>query len=261
MSESPVGTTTQKYLSTRQKMTIGAVWLIGLIIFFMIFGLPPNDKNQRPIFILLPLTGLIVVFFTSIVMDNPTGKPYIKIIAPEGLSGEFSVRQHWPLWLVCSAPFFIFFLAEGISDHKPPTPLFIFVSAFTFLSVSIYGLAFMGVFNPVTALRIDDKGQIFFRHHNENWKQLLITDYEEVVCRFGLTRQSMECIEMLFFEPNSNTKAISIPLTWIRSKYYNSLVSGEVVSEFFWIKCDEARYRMDTKALKWQAVRRKTRGS
>lgn len=257
MSKLPVfRTTLLRHHSTRQRIIIGVVWLPVLIIFVIALQLRSNYERGLFAFLLWIISCVSAMVLTHKIGEEPRGKFYKEISLPESVRGEFSLGRDWRPWFFM-AGFYIVLLALRL-DTSTLIRFFLIVAGLALLIVANY-LALNGIFNKVIALRVDDEGHIFFRRRNQDWQPLIITDYVRISCEIGVSGQSRYTvpIKIIFFTTNSKKPALSIPISYVRSKRYDSLVPSEVMSNFFKEKCMEHHYDFNDRPIAWVATRHK----
>ncbi|MBZ0279541.1 MAG: hypothetical protein K8L97_02290 [Anaerolineae bacterium] len=249
------GTTTQNSLSTGQKIATALIWLGALaIIGLLISQLPSGDDN--PIAIILTLALILGAFFLTFrIATRAAGKSTIRITAPEGLRGEFSVRRFWPrvgaylvgmLTLVC---------IMGILGEPPESNVIWGWALTALIPLVIYGLLLLRLRGQITAFRVDADGSVWIKRGNNDWLTLRITDYGRIIGHTVSGRYGVHVPSRIdFLDPLNFESPVKIPLSLIKSREYNTITYGTVVDEFFRQQCQRADYRIQKRGEGWLAT-------
>lgn len=251
----PIGTTIQKYLSTGQKITISAVWLVTIGGIFLSAWLAP-DMEDNPLFTVITIVGVIAAFILTFkIALRPAGTPYIQITSPEGLRGDFSITRQWPGMIGIWVGMITLVCILGILEEPRGAPVIYGWALTGLIALFFYGFLLSRALDRVTMFRIEDDGAMFIKRARGDWIPLRVSDYRRVVGRTMSGRHASNIpTQIVFSDPlNDSAKALSLPIMFVKSRRYGTMAYGTFIDEFFRKACERAGYRVTIRGG-WVAI-------
>ena len=242
------GTTTQNYLSLKQKITVGLIWLGMLGVMMVLTAFAPNSYDS-PVAAIAMLVLIVFAFVATFrITTRAEGKPYVRITSSEGVRGEFSVTRYGPIIATYLMAMLSLVGIMGMVEEVPGSRLMWGWGLTALIPLCVYGIVLLTMRGRVIAFRVEDDGSLAIRRGNADWKPFRITDYGRIIGRTMSGRyggSSPSKVE--FLDPVDGQHKAAIPLMLIRSRKYKTVTYGVVIDDFFRKACEKAGYRVNTK--------------